>query len=217
MPTVTNPYASNPEQAEVFELGYIAGFQDPGGNDNFLPLAPELIDIYVEGAEAGRADAHSAPHGDSSKVWVAKSELMPQGESSAEEMFEHLTSFAIFKVLETVSRKAIFGLADLVLMVVGIQGNVSPEQLRPLGDDFSKDYTGPEDSTMFYVAACARKDHPQVQVGVTGDGFWAGSGCHDFKVALKDAVQHGHRETLIARCDTQDLTCSTVWLAKDAR
>jgi hypothetical protein len=215
MPPVTNPHASDPDEAAVFELGYIAGFQDPAGDDsNFVPLAPEFLDIYVEGAEAGRADAHSPPGGDSSKAWVSKSELAPEGDSSTDEAIEHLTSFVIFKGLEMATRKAIFGLVDLVIMVVGIQGNVSPEQLRPLDDDFAKEYDGPEEDTMFYVAACPRKDHPQVQVGVTTDGFWSSSARHDFKEALKDAMHHGHRETFIARCDTQGLTCSAVWLGK---
>ena len=217
MPPVTNPYVSDPDKANAFELGYLAGFQDPAGDDsNFLPLAPELLDIYVEGTEAGRADVHSPPGGDTSKAWVAKSELAPKHESSSDEAIEHLSSFVIFKALEMVSRKAIFGLVDLVIMVVGIQGNVSPEQLRPLDDDFSKDYDGPEEDTMFYVAACPRQDHPQVQVGVTADGMWASTGRHDFKEALKDAMHHGHRETFIARCDTEGLTCSAVWLAKEA-
>lgn len=215
MPPITNPYSSDPDKADVFELGYLAGFQDPAGDDNdFRPLSPELLDIFVEGAEAGRADAHSPPGGDASKTWVPKSEMAPAGENSADEAIEHLSVFVVFKLLEMASRKAVFGLVDLIITVVGIQGNVSPEQLRPLPDDFSHDYSGPEPDPIFYVAACPRKDHPQVQQGVTTDGTWAGSGQHDFKEALRDAMHHGHRETLIARCDTQALACGVVWLAK---
>jgi hypothetical protein len=78
MPPVTNPYVSDPDKAAAFEFGYIAGFQDPAGDDsNFRPLAPELLDIFVEGAEAGREDAHNPPGRDASKSWIKKPDLAP--------------------------------------------------------------------------------------------------------------------------------------------
>jgi len=215
MPPVTNPFPDDPEKAEVFELGYLTGFQDPAGNDsNFLPLTPDLLDIYVQGAEAGREDAHSSPVSDDAMKWVAKSDLDPTAESSSDEAIEHLTVFTIFKIAEELTGKAIFGLFDLIITAVGIQGNVSPEQFRPLDDDFSEDFNGPDPDEVFYVAACPRKDHPQVEVGVSPDGFWSGTASHDFKDALREAMHHEHRESLIARCDTGAQTCSVVWLAE---
>ena len=79
--TTANPYVDDPITAEIFELGYVAGFQDPGGSD-FLPLSPELLDIYQQGIDSGRDDAAQSP-----TAWVPRSEL--EGESS-DEREEHL-------------------------------------------------------------------------------------------------------------------------------
>jgi hypothetical protein len=87
--------------------------------------------------------------------------------------------------------------------------------LQPLEDDFSELYTGPEEDTnVFFVGACPRTDHPQVQIGVTSDGYWAGSGFNDFGDALRGALDHPHAETLVARCSLTDNTCGAVWIAQ---
>jgi hypothetical protein len=99
-------------------------------------------------------------------------------------------------------------------MTVGIQGNVSPEQLQLLADDFSETYNGPEPNSIFYVAACSRTDHGPGPAGAALGGFWSASAQHDFKDALRDAMHHEHREALVARCDTDVLTCGLVWPAK---
>jgi hypothetical protein len=212
----TNPFSDDPVKAEIFELGYLAGFQDPQNNDGFPPLAPDLLDIYFEGAQDGRNDAGSPPAGDTSQKWVAKSDLAPGAESSTDEALEHLVLFTTFKMLEEITGALVLGLVELVITAVGIEGNVSPDQLRPLPDGFSEQQPAPDRDSVFYIAACPRKDHVLAATGVSADGLWSGTGRHGFKDALGDALQHGHAETLVARLDTGDLTCSAVWLAQDA-
>jgi hypothetical protein len=216
MPPVTNPHLDDPAKASAFELGYLAGFHDPAGNDNdFLPLAPELLDIYVEGADVGRSDAHAPPFAGPAMVWVPKSDLEPGGESSIDELDEHIAQYHIFKLLEEITANSIFGLFDVVLMVLPIQGNTIPQQFQPpqpLEDDFSEDFDFPHSDAVFYVAACPRSNH--MGDGAKGPGLWTGEARHDFKDALRDAMHHGHRETLIARCNLEMGTCGVVWLAK---
>lgn len=216
MTTKTNPFESEPEKAAAYELGYFAGFQDPAGNDSdFLPLAPELLDIYVEGADAGREDAHAPPPANASKQWVPRSELAEHSDST-EEMKEHIGTFVVFKALELITRKAILGLVDVVLMVIGIQGNTIPEQFKSLDDDFEGTPTDPPSDAVLYVPACSRTDHAMVTDHVSQDGTWIGSPSNTIEEALQAAVKHEHREAYVARCDVEAKTCSAVWLAKDA-
>ena len=218
MPPIINPHADDPAKASAFELGYLAGFHDPAGNDtDFLPLAPELLDIYVEGADSGRADAHVPPAANPAMAWVPKSDLEPSGEGSIDDAVEHLTQFTVFKALEELSGAVIFGLFDVVLMVLPIQGNTIPQQFqppRPLEDDFSEDFDSPHSDAVFYVAACPRSNH--MGDGARGPDRWTGESHHDFKDALRDAMHHGHRETLVARCNIETGTCGVVWLAQPA-
>jgi hypothetical protein len=215
MSTRTNPFADDPERASVFELGYFAGFHDPAGNDSdFRPFAPELLDIYVAGADAGREDAHAGPPANSSKQWADRAELRAHADSS-EDMKEHLLTFAIFKALEVLTRKALFGLFDLVITALGIQGNVTPEQLRAIDDGFEAGATDPPRDAVVYVAACSRTDHPLVLANVSPDGSWLGTPRDTVEEALRDLVHHDHREGFLARCDANAGTCSTVWVAKD--
>lgn len=217
MTTKTNPFESEPEKAAVYELGYFAGFQDPAGNDgDFQPLAPELLDIYVEGADAGREDAHAPPPTNSSKQWVQRSELAEHSEST-EEMKEHIGTFVVFKALEFISRKAIFGLVDVVLMVIGIQGNFSREQFKALDDDFEAAPSDSPSDAVVYVPACSRTDHAMVTDDVSQDGTWIGSPSKTIEESLLAAIKHEHREAYVARCDVEAKTCSAVWLAKDPR
>src|SRR3954447_26756161 len=46
--TTENPFVDDPEQAEIFEIGYLQGFQDPS-DDSLPPLAPELVDVFIQG------------------------------------------------------------------------------------------------------------------------------------------------------------------------
>jgi hypothetical protein len=67
--------ADDPDKAEVFERGYLAGLQDP----NTPPLLvlspelldPELLDVYTQGTAAGRADGSAS--------WILKSDLNSDG------------------------------------------------------------------------------------------------------------------------------------------
>jgi hypothetical protein len=201
MPLTSNPFADDPDKAEVFELGYLAGLQDPN-TPPLLVLSPELLDVYNQGTAAGRAD--------DSASWVLKSDL--NSNEGIEELVEHISIEAIFELSAHMFKLVGLGLAGLVVSVVGIPGDV---RLQPL-EDFSEEYGGAEsDANVSYVAACSRTDHPQAMVGVTSDGYWAGTPTNDFNEALKEALQHGHPETLVARCSTTDNTCGPVWIAKN--
>ena len=56
----TNPFVDKPELAEKWELGYIAGFAEPE-TDHFLPLAPDFLESYQLGEQAGRDDRRLQP------------------------------------------------------------------------------------------------------------------------------------------------------------
>jgi hypothetical protein len=140
---------------------------------------------------------------------VPKSELH---ENSAEELVEHVVIESFFELTAHVFKRAAFGLVGLLITVVGIPGDV---QLQPLEDDFSETYTGPEEDTnVLYVAACPRTDHATMAVGVTEENYWMGQAHNDFGDALREALEHGHPETLIARCSLTDNTCGPVWIAR---
>jgi len=55
-PPLSNPYIDDPDRAVAYDLGYRSGLQDPGSDDT-PPTAPELVDVYLEGREAGREQA----------------------------------------------------------------------------------------------------------------------------------------------------------------
>src|SRR3954451_7824106 len=96
--TTENPFVDDPEKAEIFETGYLQGFQDPG-DDSFPPFAPELLDVFTQGVDAGREDAIQAPPNDPERQWVAKSELSEDGIS---ELKEHVVIEAIAEVAKHV-------------------------------------------------------------------------------------------------------------------
>jgi hypothetical protein len=140
---------------------------------------------------------------------VPKSDL---SEDSTDELIEHMVIEGVAEIAKHVFKKAALGLVGVVITALQIQGDTP---LQPLEEDFSETYTGPEDDTnVFFIAACPRTDHPQVAVGVTSDGYWAGSGQNDFGDALKEALQHGHSETILARWSLTDNTCGPVWIAR---
>lgn len=216
MTVTTNPYAAEPGKASPFELGYVAGFQDPDGTDNdLLPLSPELLDIYTEGLEAGRQDAHEPPAAEPSAQWVTRTELKEHSESE-DEMREHIATFIIFKSLELVTRKVLLGLVDLVITALSIPGNVTPEMMKA-ARDLKASPSDPPDDRKIYIAACSRTDHAMLTVGVQEDGTWAGTATPQFETAVQEAVKHVHAESLVARCDFEEQTCDAVWLAKLAQ
>jgi hypothetical protein len=211
MTAFTNPLADDPdpEKPKIWELGYLTGFQDPDQADPFLPLSPELLEVFNNGIDTGRDDAIQS-------TAVKKSELRNEdgstNESSLEDLAEHVTIEGFFELSAHVFERAAIGLVGIIITVLGIPGDT---QLHPLEDDFEEPYTGPEDDTnVFFVAACPRPDHPQVEEGVTSDGYWAGSGHNDFGDALRDALAHGHSEVLVARCSLTDNTCGPVWIRR---
>ncbi|MEU7436142.1 hypothetical protein AB0B07_35720 [Streptomyces sioyaensis] len=201
--TTVNPFADDPERAEIFELGWVAGFQDPGGSD-FLPLEPELLDVYTQGVEAGRDDNSKGP-----TTWVPRSEL--EGESS-DEWIEHIAIESIAHAAMHQFKLAALGLIGVVITALSIQGDTP---LHPLEDDFREPYTGPSnDPNVTYIAMCSRTDHPMPAIGTTVDGYWTASPTSNFGEALQETLAHGHRESVVARCSLTDETCGLVWAAK---
>jgi len=203
-----NPFVDDPQKAEIFEVGYLRGLQAPA-DDSFPPFAPELLDVFEQGVDAGREDALQGPPSNPDRQWVSKSDLSEEG---VEELVEHVVIEVVAEVAKHIFKRAILGLAGLVISVLQIPGDTP---LKPLEEDFSELYAGPEESAnVFFIACCPRTDHPMVTVGVTSDGYWAGTGHNDFGDALRDVLQHGHVEALVARCSLDDNTCGPVWIAQ---
>jgi hypothetical protein len=202
----SNPHESDPAKGEIWELGYLAGWQDPE-HDHILPFAPELLDVYQAGDLAGRDDRRALPA-------VANP---PQAQPSADpgqvddgsgaelagEAVEHLIVHAIGEGAHFLFGVA-GGLVSLVLTVVTIPGDV---QLKPLEPDFQGPADQPGDT---YIAACPRNDHPMVIDGVTNDGYWIGQGQVTFAEADAERKSHGHAECFVARCSMADQTCGPV-------
>jgi hypothetical protein len=203
MPT-QNPFVDDPDRAEVFEVGYLRGFQNPS-DDSLPPFAPDFIDAFNQGVDAGREDAINDPD----HRWVSKADL---SEDSSDEVLEHVTIEGIAEIMSHAFKQAKFGLIGVVITALSIEGD-SP--LRPLEDDFSQPFTESHDDTnVVFVACCPRTDHAQVAVGVIADGYWAGTGQNDFGDALREALHHDHPEAMVARCSLTDNTCGPVWIAQ---
>ncbi|MFE9934290.1 hypothetical protein [Streptomyces sp. NPDC005533] len=195
-------HADDPERAEIWELGYLSGFQDPSGSD-FLPLSQELLEVYTQGVDAGRDDNAQSP-----TTWLPRSDL--EGESS-DEWIEHIVIEGIARVAEHIYKKEVFGLIGLVIAVLGIPTDTP---MHPLEDDFLEPYTGPDDDpNVTFIAMCPRTDHPMPAIGTTVDGYWTGAPMSDFGDALKETLDRGHRESGVARCSTTDNTYGLVWAA----
>ena len=129
--TTTNPYADDPQKAEIFDLGYVAGFQDPDGS-GFLPLSPELLDIYQQGIDNGRYDAAHSP-----TPWVPRSELETE---SSDEWVEHILIEGVAEGAAHLFEKAALGLIGVLITVLQIPGDTA---LHPLEDDgLSERYRG---------------------------------------------------------------------------
>ncbi len=204
--TTHNPYADDPDRGGAFELGYLWGFTNPA-DDNPPPYSPELLEVYLEGVDSGKEDWGRPPGSASS--WAHWSDL--EGESDYD-WVEHLFVEGVAEWLAHTFHNAAFGLAGLVITVVGIPTDTP---LHPLDDDFEELYTGPEDDTnVFYVAMCSRTDHPIPAIGTTPEGYWTGLAYNDFGAAIKESVAHEHSEALVARCSLTDNTCGLVWAAR---
>jgi hypothetical protein len=192
----TNPFASDPDKGEVFEQGYLAAFADPDVSD-FMPLSPDLLDVYKRGAQSGRDDRAKPPAGEHGGEWV---EL---GSELAEHAFVHALGMAAEGVFKVAG-----GLVSLVLTVITIPGDVMLHPLEP-EDEMPSDQPGDT-----YLAMCTRIDHPMVIEGVTSDGYWTGPAREQWIDAANDRAEHGHPEALVARCSIPDKTCGPVWPVK---
>lgn len=205
----SNPFTDDDAKAEAWELGYMAGFQDPDGADQLPPYTPDLLDVFNQGTDAGREDRIQPPSGNSDTQWMSKSDL---SDDSTEDMIEHISIEALAELSAHVFKRAALGLVGVVLTALSVSTD-SP--MRPLDDDFSEPYSGPEDDTnVFFIAVCPRTDHPIPAVGTTQDGYWTGTAQNDFGDALTETLKHGHSESSVARCSLTDSTCGLVWAAQ---
>ena len=194
-----NPFINNPSSAEVWELGYVAGFAEPEA-DHFLPFSPELLDVYQRGEQVGRDDRRQLPPGEDSAE-----EGHSQWAEVAEAAFEFGFVHALGEGLVHIGVKA-GGLITLLFDVVQIPGDVSFAALEP-------DFEGPVDQEgETYVVVCGRTDHAMQPDGVvTDDGYFVGSVRQTFSEAMADRRGHQHPEAIVVRCSESDSTCGPVW------
>jgi hypothetical protein len=194
-----NPFVSAPDTAEVWELGYVAGFAEPE-TDHFLPFSEELSVAYQRGEQDGRDDRRLLPSGDA-PAEEEHSRWAEFGDAAFEFAFVH----ALGEGLVHLGLKA-GGLSFLIFDVVQIPGDVSFAALEPV-------WEGPVDQDgESYVTVCGRTDHAMQPDGVvTGDGYWVGTKRQSFREAATDRRGHQHAEAIIVRCSTADATCGPVW------
>jgi hypothetical protein len=192
--STVNPFANDPIKGEIFEEGWFAGFSDPVSS-HLLPLAPELLEVYEQGVEAGREDRTAPPIEDSSEEWAG-----------LEELGEHVIIHALGHITDHLFRLTVGGVIGLVTLVVGIPSDV---KLRPLDPEFD----GPPDAAgdEVYLAMCPREDHPLVAIGVTPEGYWTGQPRASIGDAVRDVLDHKHPEGFVARCSESEGTCGAVW------
>jgi len=183
-----NPFPDD-SRAEVWELGYLSGFNDP----MTLPdVIPEPADVFQSGYDGGVGDRATDPvegHG-----WL---------ESIVEFVAHETLLHAVGAGLEKAGLEA-GGVIGLVLTVVTIPGDV---MLKPLEDDFQIPSDRPDDT---YVPLCPRSDHGPI-VGATPEGFWIGTPGSDFAAAVSACQAHGHAAAFVAVCAPNDGACGPVW------
>src|SRR5437870_3082618 len=142
-----NPFVNDPPSAEVWELGYVAGFAEPE-TDHFLPFSPELLDVYQRGEQVGRDDRRQLPPGE---------DPAEEGHSQWAEVGEEVLKFGFLHALgEGLVHLGIKagGLITLLFDVVQIPTDGST--ITPLEPDFE----GPVDQEgETYVVVCGRTDH----------------------------------------------------------
>lgn len=184
-----NPFQDD-SRAELWELGYLSGFNDPAT----LPDAvPDPADVFQSGFDSGAADRQQDPVEGHS--WL---------ESIVEFVAEESLLHAVGAGIEKVGIEA-GGVIGLVLSVVMIPGDV---MLKPMADDYQAPANREGDS---YVPLCPRKDHGMVIDGVTPDGFWVGPAGNDFAAAVAACQAHGHSAAFVAMCAPNDGACGPVW------
>lgn len=201
--TTLNPHSSDPPRRDIWQLGYLAGWQDPEQN-HFMPFSPDLLDVYQAGEQAGRNDRRMLPTA-SPPIAGAASGGPGDGQAGeiAGEIAEHVIVHAIGEGAEFLFDVA-GGLVSLVLTVVTIPGDV---RIKPMEPDFQ----GPADQAGdTFLAVCPRKDHAMLINGATSDGFWTGNAQSAFSDADGERKAHGHAQCFVARCSTTDGTCGPV-------
>jgi hypothetical protein len=184
-----NPFQDD-SRAEVWEIGYLSGFNDPAT----LPAAViEPVDVFQSGFESGAADRTTDPE---------------EGHSWLESMVEFVAEEALLHAVGVGLEKAGLaagGVIGLVLSVVMIPGDV---MLKPLTDDFE---VPPNREGDQYVPVCPRTDHGLVMEGVTPEGYWIGPAGSDFASAAATCQAHGHSAAFVALCAPNDGACGPVW------
>lgn len=216
MPIDSNPFASDPIKAEIFEQGYLFGFMDPDSND-FRPLAPDLLEVFQQGFQSGRTDRSAPPVGDQTCRWLTAAEVETLHESGAlPESIEHAIVFLachaadhIFKDFSG-TRISPFPWIDVFIFTQGL----TDVQLQEVPPDFRAMFNLPEnDPSIHYAVMCPRTDHDNTTAGVTTDGYFVGPNHNNLFDAANDMNAHGHHEAFVARCNLNDNTCGIVWLA----
>ncbi len=183
---VVNPFATFDPEGGIWEQGFQAGFNVPDF-DHSPPLAPTLLDAYLEGQQTGRAFKRAGPAGSS---W---------------ENFEELGSSVLLHAILDHVAAAFGGMLALVIEVVQIPGDTV---LKPLPENFTA-LANQNDARSLTV--CLRTDHVEGTPGATSEGTWAGSSRDDFTDAASDMRAHGHDEAFVARCSVREQTCGAVW------
>jgi hypothetical protein len=197
-----NPFADDNVKGEIWELGYLAGFDDPDGEHFPGPIADDLLEIYQRGEQEGGADRSATPANSNGAKWVS------HDFDFSEDILEHVIIHAFGIALEKVGVAA-GGLISLVLTVVTIPGDVQLRPLEPESGPLNSADDEQEGNT--YVAVCPRSDHPLVLQGATNEGYWIGPGRSTFVEAVGDMRTHGHAEAFVARCSVTEETCGPVW------
>jgi hypothetical protein len=196
-----NPFADDVVKGEVWEQGYLAGFNDPDVDHSPGPLTLELLDVYHLGEQSGRDDQNGGPANGGGAVWVAP-------DFDFGELPEHLAIHRFGVVMEKIGVAA-GGLISLVITALSIPGDTSLHPLDPESGSLALDKEGRDGNT--YVAICPHSDHPMVQQGVTRDGYWTGPGRSLFVDAVADMRSHDHAEAFVVRCSLPEGTCGPVW------
>lgn len=194
-----NPY-DDPEIGVVWETGYLAGYGEPEV-DHLRPFSSELLDVYLQGEQAGRDDRRQSP---------PDQEELP--EPTEWNRFTNMTigvaELGIKALAKRVTLKYIFkglsGLVSLLTIVVPIPADV---RLKPLEPDWEGPPDDPGDT---FCAVCPRTDHEMVSSSVTPEGFWVGPARTNYTDAVYDLVAHEHPEAGIALCNLSNETCGLV-------
>jgi hypothetical protein len=192
-----NPFANDAVLGDVWEQGYLAGFAQPE-EDHLPPLAPEVLDVYQQGEQAGRDDRRLLPpEGGGFDGQTEPSAMVEVAEEVGISALSHIVLDHIFGTVG--------GLIAVVIEVVQIPGDV---QLHPLEPDWSGPVDQPEDT---YIAMCPRTDHSVFVEGAIDGGYWTGPGRESYADALDDWFAHSHAEAFVARCSLPEGTCGPVW------